>query len=259
LLGCGSDICGQPVLSPIGDGVAYSRVISDDSQPYFANDIRFYDIETGQDVLIIRGGNFHEDKCAWSNNGLLLACYDRSIMQIRIFNLVNWQETYVPTHIASSGVWHPASDELVFTDIEHVSVTDVRASLFTTSLSARAILPIGDLAIEPVDLGLPAFSPDNNWQVIAVGIESTTPAKQLWIIDKAFELFIPLTENTRFTHTAYAWHPSGRSIVFQRYDLSTGLSSPEVVLWQQGNCDLPYLCGEKTVIAENAFSPSWLP
>lgn len=259
LIGCGTAVCDQPVWAPDGRLIAYSHY-SDLSQ--FSNtpsEIRLVDAVTHEEVQIFQGGNYHEARCTWSLDGLKLACYDHSRGHVRVFNLSNRDEVFLPTHVASSGVWLPDSGGLIISDITYLAGERPQAGLFVANFEDQVVLPFNESDLQAVDIGLPDFSPDGQWLVIGLGFDGETTAKGLWITDPSFEEFIPLTDNPRFMHASYAWHPSGKSIVFQRYDLSTSFAGPEVVLWQQGGCDLPEMCGDERVIAEDAFLPIWLP
>jgi uncharacterized repeat protein (TIGR03943 family) len=259
LVSCGSSVCDQPVWEPAGQLIAYSHYSYNKQSSNVVNEIRLLDVVTHEEIVVFQGGSFHETRCAWSSIGLQLSCYDHSQGHIRVFNLTNWDEVRIHSHVISSGAWLPGSGTLVVPDFTYLAGEKPQAALFTANFENEVLLPFNEKDLQAVDVGLPEFSPDGRWLILGLGFDGATTARGLWIADRDLEEIVPLTDNPRYIHAAYAWHPSGRSIVFQRYDLSAGFARPEVVLWQQGNCELPLLCGEETVIAEDAFLPMWLP
>ena len=259
LVSCGTAVCDQPVWAPAGNIIAYSHINIDLQSSTTSSEIRLLDVVTHKEVNLFQGGNFHETRCAWSSNGFSLACYDHSHGHVSVFNLANGSEALIPTHVVSSGVWLPDTGELVVPDFGYLAGSKPQTVLFTVDFENQDLLSLIEDDLHAVDIGLPDLSPDSQWMVMGLGFDGATTARQLWIADRVFEEFIPLTQNPRFIHAAYSWHPSGRSVVYQRYDLSTGNAGPEVVVWQQGNCELPEMCGGEIVMAEDAFLPMWLP
>ena len=99
---------------------------------------------------------------------------------------------------------------------------------------------------------VPQLAPDGFLLAIGLRYVDGPASKQIWLMQKDGSQAHPLTENQVFTQAAYSWDPFGKALVYQRLELGSSTTRPEVIVWQ----------GERSnfiTIAADAGQPKWLP
>jgi Tol biopolymer transport system component len=101
-----------------------------------------------------------------------------------------------------------------------------------------------------VDTSVPVWSPDSEMLAVSRRGIHDAPGKQVWLLNPDGSPLQAVTEDPQASHSACRWSPDGRQLLYQRLELGSSSSLPEVVLWKRS--------GEARVLAEDAFLPAWV-
>ncbi len=252
ILPCQVDWCFGAAISPDGARIAYVRrqLASSDSPSPGPPRIWLLDTRTGATDLLSPDPSIRGAQLAWSPNGAYLSFYDEAA-GIHVVDMEKKQDFLLPADSSPAGAWSPDSQKLIFTG-SVASDHGPESRVYFAEIETQRI----DLAPVPVQEGVeyssPAWSPAGNWLALAIGSGTGSAGKQIWVMGLDGSGLTPVTEDMLVTNAAVSWSPAGDRLVFQRLALGSSDSLPSVAAWGSGD-------GRLVTVAEDAFSPRWLP
>ncbi len=251
LLDCGTDICTQPSIAPEGTRIVYVRGSAATRGVQPVSEIRLFDRSTGMDAPLISNTHSTGDKPSWSPDGQRLAYYDISSGGLRVVNMVDGTDIFLPSTSESAVSWSPDGTKMLYTDTQtalgEVFVLVYEAN-FETGVNQPALKDNPDVA----EYGTPDWSPDGEWLATSVRLVGNLVNRQIWMMQLDGSQARPVTSDFTYSHNSYHWSPSGQELLFQRFSLNSSDARPEVVVWQRETEML-------TVLAEDAGFPKWEP
>ncbi len=248
LLACGTDRCTQPSVAPDESAITFIRASSRAPQ----GEVWTLDLASGQSAALYPDQVISGMDPNWSPQGRYLQFYDPEYAQIRILDLTNNKIILVPTNQQAIGSWSPDGKRLLFTRAESSEIGLPFVRVYEVELETGDIQLLDSPDLGQVDSSLPVYSPDGSSLVIALRGLASSPNKQLWWFSLEDGASQAITADESASYAAYSWDPSGGWLAFQRLQLASSQSKPQVMVWQRAS-------NSATVLAEDAARPQWLP
>lgn len=248
LFDCGTDTCVQPTVALDETAITYSRRTNEVPQ----GEIWLFDLVTGKNEPLYADQAITGIEPNWSPQGRYLQFYDPEYAQLRVLDLINDRVILIPTNQEAVGSWSPDGQKILFTRAESSEFGPPFVKVYQADLSSGDISPVEISSLGQVDSSRPIFSPDGSSLVMALRGLAGSANKQLWLVALDGSNVQAITDDPAASFAAYAWDPDGTQLVFQRLQLETSQSRPQVMLWRKAD-------GKMTVLAENAAWPQWLP
>jgi Tol biopolymer transport system component len=251
LVTCGSDKCSMPAWAPNGARLAYIRQPAALSgQP--SNIARLWTVDpaSGQTAPLYQDPLLAASEPIWSPNGQWLVFFDVQAAGLQLLNVQTSASFALPSLMGQVGSWSPDSTHLAFADLK-LGGPQIATILQIADLQAQSLRLVVDTDRGWSDFGPPAWSPDGQWLALSLRAADGSPGKQIWLMHPDGSEAHPLTNAPTYIHGSYHWDPSGKMLLYQRYDLGSPDASPEVMLWP-GN-------GDPRQLATGAAVPRWLP
>ncbi len=248
LLDCGLDACLQPSVAPDETAVVFSR----QSQTFPQGEIWLLDLETGKAEALYKDQRISGIDPNWSPKSRYLQFYDPDYAQIRLLDLTTNRVILIPTDQQGIGSWSPDGRYLLFTRAESSEIGLPYVRIYEANLGTGDIQPMQEADLGQVDASLPIYSPDGQSLIMAVRGLAGSANKELWLIPLDGKPNQAITNDPGASFAAYQWDPNGNRLAFQRLQLQTSQSRPQVMIW------LPE-SGVLKTIAEDAARPQWLP
>ncbi len=254
LLDCGVDVCAEPAWSPDGSRMAFSRKnIRPASSAILGGRIWLLEVASRQVSPLYTDASISGSGPSWSPDGKMLAFFDENAGGLRVLDLQTHQEQILPTSDGQVGSWSEDGQQILLNDVVTNPTLSYEA-MFLVGLTNQPVKqikgPIGDTI--DANYSVPALSPDGQWIVVGVNFQNGPASSQLWLEKSDGTGAKAITTNHVFTQAAYHWDPTSQALVFQRLELDTSQSRPEVVVWNRIDNSL-------TVIDRDAGLPQWLP
>jgi Tol biopolymer transport system component len=248
LLDCGNDSCLQPSVAPDETAIVFSRK----SQTFPQGEIWLLDLTTAKADALYKDQQISGIDPNWSPHGSFLQFYDPDFAQIRVLDLLSNRVILIPTGQQAIGSWSPDGQTLLFTRAESSEIGLPYVRIYEANLVTGEIRPMQGMDLGQVDASLPVYSPDGQTLVMAVRGLAGSPNKQLWLIPLDGRPNQAITDDPGASFAAYRWDPNGNQLVFQRLQLQSSQSRPQVMTWLRES-------GEFKIVAEDAARPQWLP
>ena len=248
LLDCGPDACIQPSVAPDETAVTFSR----QNQTFLQGEIWLLDLSTGRAEALYKDQHISGIDPNWSPQGRYLQFYDTDFAQIRVLDLATNRVILIPTDQQAIGSWSPDGQNLLFTRAESSEIGLPYVRIYVADLATGNIHPLVEADLGQVDSSLPVYSPNGQSLVMAIRGLTGSANKQLWLIPLDGSANQPITDDPGASFAAYRWDPNGDRLVFQRLQLQSSQSRPQVMVWSREN-------GTLEVVAEDAARPQWLP
>lgn len=257
---CVNARCRNPAWNPDERQIAYQR---EDFLPEPARGLSHprvwtVDIVTVKTQLLIADPQVLGADSAWSPDGQDLAVYDPARNGVRVYALQGREPEVIVTIdgvLETAGLWSPDGRQLLYP----VLVRSARGVEFYTHLELTTIMtaervPVTGPYDTPIEEGGADWSPDGRTLLVARRYmdDRYTAGKQILRLDLRDGTVETLVADPQFTHAAPQWDASGRWIVYQRYDLVTINTMPEIWVYDTDT-------GAAQLVIENAFFPGWGP
>lgn len=262
LTACQNATCTSPVWRPDGNVIAYTRV--DGGQSFGTAQTRIWTVD-------ITGDSFDNEPLfddnqmigyapQWSADGLTIAFYDPSAPGILVYDILTQGIQFVPNPSGRMGALSADANTLVYADftrdpsqssVSFLEITDLAAGETTTLTQPD----------DGIDDSLVIWHPNDG--TLTVGRRYTdeerfTQGLQIFSITTDTSEATPLVYDEQYAHAVFAWDPTGRFLIIQRFQLfeadgsRTSNSTTEVWVYDAQEDTL-------TQLATNAFLPAWLP
>lgn len=273
VLACPQVACLSPDFSPEGGRLVYERqtpVEGTASAGGFGEPrAHLLSLATGSDVTL--GDSENQTRSPrWGPDGRV-SFYDAVRQALVIQDPTSGGVTYIPDLSGEIGTWSPDGQSIVFPEIylQDNTITLTGTLLVTDSASVNVagfyshLLRVAIATNTTQDLtgqgvvedASPVYSGSGAW--LAFGRKSLsdtgwTPGRQLWRMRAYGTQAQPLTDAPVYNHSAFAWSPDDRRLVYMRFNVID--PSEPVEVWIV-NADGT---GARRLVV-GGYSPEWLP
>ncbi len=253
LVECGDLACLEPVWTPDGRFVAYTRYKSGLTASLMEGVGKIYvvDVISGSSNLLFDNPGLYGSLPVFSPDGSALSFYDYGEQAIRLVNLSDGSSSIIPSRVAGRGSWSPDSRTLLVADWDGEG-TIPRSNLFRLDLETRLVSRFFEESFEVLDVSLPAWSPNGEWVICAVQTQSRQEGKQLWLFDRDGQPITQITNDPQMNYSSYQWSPDGKKVVFQGFNLRQSSDPPKIFIWYWEDQRIERLF-------ENGAFPQWMP
>ena len=248
---CAPDFCGRAAWSPDGARLAYERRTSGVADEGESTHIWLYDSASEASTQLFQDRSLPGFAPLWSPDGGHLAFYDPQAQSIDVVDLSSGVIAYLPSQMGSMGSFSPDGAHMVYEDFRTVGET-VFSELWLGNIGGDARITEMDPNAQEDQFA--AWSPDGRW--IAFGRRRLDQqggfGSQLMLFDTRTSQSRQLTDDPNFNNTAFAWSPSGDTLLVQRFDLSVPKGGSSVWIYSLADSRL-------TKVAADGFGAAWLP
>lgn len=253
ILPCGADFCINPAYAPDGARIAYTRrVVEVASGPPGVPRVWLLDRAEGSTDVWTSDPNVGGYEPSWSPDGRYLGFFDGLGGGIRVADVQTGESFLVPSEMGFPGSWSPDGKSLLYVQFDQAG-SQPSVPVYQLNVETREVTPV----LRPgghqsgVEFSVPDWSPDGEWVVVAQRLLSGSPSKQLFISRLDGSEWQAVTDEPVFNHAVPRWDPAGRGVVYQRLELGSSDSLPQVAYWDRAS-------GEITVLSEDGFQPRWI-
>lgn len=248
LLDCAADRCTQPAVAPDESAITFSR--TREGAPL--GEIWLFDMSSGESEALYKDRVVSGINPDWSPQGQYLQFYDPEFSQIHILDLKNNRVSLVPTNLQGIGSWSPDGQKLLITRSESTAIGVPYVDFYEVNLASGEVELIHPADLGQVDASRPIYTPDGTALVMALRGLVDSPNKQLWLAPLEDRDSQPITDDPGASYAAYSWDSSGTKLLFQRFQLESSQSKPQVMIWQKDTRSF-------IEVAQDAARPQWLP
>jgi len=238
IFSCEECFCNNIIANSNGEVLFFSRLSTNSS-------LIQYDIDRGEETIIEHG---NIDLIDLSPNGQYLRYHISDSQLLRVLDLKNLELILsFKVDVDLIGNWSSNSSNFLL---------GLRNYDDKLMISALTEIDIGSLE-EEILFELPAgteyfratyFSDESILVLARTGLKNNT--KQILEIDRSGNILSDITHSPVYDHSGFTWDPVSERLAFQRYDVNSSRSAPEIWEWEKKS-------GFLQKIAENAVLPDW--
>jgi Tol biopolymer transport system component len=188
---------------------------------------------------------------SWSPDANHLAYYDGVQARIVVLDVLNGNETYLPSVAGVMGSWSPDGKQMIYFDTQTVSNVSVNL-LYRADFETQDVLPFFDPQPTDADYSNPAVSPDGAWVAMRVRSREQGSDDQVWITPADGSFATVVTDEPGYLYSNYSWDPWAKNLLYYRLQLRGAGHRPEIWLWLRET-------GATGLLVEDGNSPLWLP
>jgi len=257
LYACPDATCMTPAWRPDGKVIAFdhSALNIGTNLPPGAPRIWLYDLATGQASGLYADNQRLGYTPRWSPDGKKLAFIDSSAGQIIVHDLATNTDSSFDAVQGEIGTFSPNSQSIWFPKVVSVAGGQYATHITIVDLSSdpplqHDLVP-DDLALDDAD---PMWLPDSK-ALLVLRIPAdrlNTQERQIYRVDATNGTAVALIDEPGYTHSNLSLNAAGDQITFQRLQLGSGVSRPEIWIY-----NLKTHATRK--LADNGNVPRWLP
>lgn len=252
LLACPAAECAGLAWSPDGTRLVYERRPRQENSSGAA---RLYWLDAaGGDTLPLLDADTPGYGARFSPDGTWLSYVSPADEGIVLYRLSDGAQRLLASRVGSPAAFSPDGAAVVVGDIAllegqtgpegETSAVYLYRSLLGGDAPRERLSPAGAQADSA-----PAFSPDGQWIVFGRAPSGAAAGQQLWLMRADGSQARALTNDPDVFHGPPSWSADGRTLLYQRFDLSDPAGQPAVWL-------LDVATGEQTLLADG-FLPVW--
>ena len=253
LIACAAESCSTPAWSPDGRQLAYERQELAPDGGLGASRIWLYDLPSKSTAPVFEDNQILGYSPTWSADGRRLAFFDPLAAAIRALDVESGGSAFIPSAMGKVGVFSPDGEAMAFVDMRLVG-RQFFTQLFVADFEGeQGIRPLVEDAQED---NWPGWSPDGRWVVFGrLRLDRQTGfGSQMMLLDWETGDLRQVTQDARYNNLDFRWGPTGRYILFTRFDLEATSARPELWLYDTTSPE-----GELIQLVENASVGRWLP
>jgi TolB protein len=269
-LACPGAACLAPDFSPDGEHLAYERQTpAPDTGGFGDPRVHVLTPATGLDMALGDPAN-QARQPRWTPDGRV-SFYDVVRQAVVVQDPASGAVTYIPSTSGEPGTFSPDGRFYVFpeivlledaitltgtlavTDNVPVEVAGFYSHLIRVTLATNATQDLSGLGV--VEEASPVYSVAGDWLAFGrkpLEAEQWQPGRQLWLMRPDGSEARPLTDAPEYNHSAFAWNPDGRRLVYMRFNAIDPNAAAEIWLIDITDSGMRRL-------AAGGYAPEWLP
>jgi Tol biopolymer transport system component len=257
LYDCPDATCMEPAWRPDGKAIAFDHATLNlgTNLPPGAPRVWVYDLTTGQTTALFTDGQKLGYMARWSPDGKRLAVFDAGSAGIVIHDFTTNSDLFISAIQGQVGTFSPDSKALWFPKIVTVDGGQYVTHLVIVDISSdpplqHDLVP-DELAIDDAD---PIWLPDGK-SLLLLRVPSgrlDTQERQIYRVDVASGTATAVLDEPGFTHSNLSLNAAGDELVYQKLELGTAVTRPEI--WT-----LDLKTSAKRKLADDGNIPRWLP
>jgi Tol biopolymer transport system component len=257
LYDCPDATCMELAWRPDGKAVAFdhSALNTGSNLPPGAPRVWIYDITTGKASSLFSDAQRLGYMPRWSPDGKKLTVFDSDSGGIVIHDFTSNSDVSISAFQGQVGAFSPDGRYLWFPKIVQMTDGEFATHLVIVDLSSNPPLQ-HDLTpdTQTDDDADPVWLLDSRTLVVLriPGNRLDTQERQIYQVDLATGTATPILDEPGYTHSNMSLNMAGDQLVYQRTQLGTGVTRPEI--W---TLDLKTKAAHK--LANDANVPRWLP
>ncbi len=256
---CQTAMCTTPVWRPDGQMIAYERAEND---PQFGSSpARIWLLDLSLTPAAERP--LFADRqtlgygAQWSDDGSRISLLDSGSSSLKVYDFATQMTFSVATQNGSPGLLSPDGTHLLYPDMTFDEAGGARTTLKSALVTTGEVSLISDSEGETNDQ-VGEWSPDGTQ--IAIGRQDETFAHgiQIALLDLRSGKMTALTDDPRYSNTAFSWDATGEQLLIYRFPLLGEDMKPDPLARPQ-IWTLDVASGALAKLADNAFMPNWIP
>jgi len=274
VLECGVNLCSNVQVHPNLPMLVYTRIGSSAGDGEVKSQVWLLsDLATGEtEALVSRG----ETKLPqWSSSGWL-SYYHVDLQRFVFLNPDTGERVSFANKTGEAGTWLSTGGTYITTQFFASQLDTLRGpsgEAQNSEVDENALETVGTVSSHLISFDLqsgrmtdltrntlledtsPSFSPNGRLVALArkyIDASRWIPGRQIWLMSADGSETFQLTYDLNFKHTAFAWHPSGQTIAFVRFNQILLTDPPELwVVDTDGRNAIQLIIG--------GYAPQWIP
>ena len=255
LLDCPAAECGGLVWSPDGERLIYERRPQADTRPGSVR-LNWLDATSG-DTAPLLDADTPASGARFSLDGEWISYVSPADEGVVLYRPGDGAQRLLASRVGSPAAFSPDGAAVVVGDVTvlegqtgpegETSAVYLYRTLLAGDAPRERLSPAGVQADSA-----PAFSPDGQWIAFGRGPSGAAAGRQLWLMRAGGGEARALTNDPDVFYGPPSWSADGRTLLYQRFDLSDPAGRPAVWL-------MDVATGEQRLLAEGGYLPVWGP
>jgi hypothetical protein len=250
---CNEDLCLEPNIAPDGSSVILflSRKNQGNLAEHKKNEILIIDILSGKESRSVIDINVNATFLQWSPKQKYISFFDGLSSAFIVVDIKTNQIIELPSGEGLGGSWNRFKPTFVYSGLNYwggipfgqINEWDDRTN------------SIHNLFGNEKDLNeyfYPQWRPQGDWIAASFRPVQGSASKQIALFSDDGIKQLLVTSEQDFSYSSFSWSMDGEKMAFQRFQMGTRDSVPEIGLWMMND-------QSKVIIEKNASSPKWIP
>jgi Tol biopolymer transport system component len=241
---CGQDDCLNPIWLPDRNHLAYTRVA-----PVGTSTVWVLPLSGGEPTRLLGDSDLQAEDPVWSPDGGKVAFDDLTAQAMRIHDFEYGHDLSFHTLNGLVGSWSPDGTHIV-ANVLDISQDPPLGKLYVIDAGSGDASPI--IVQGLIDFGDPVWSPTGDWIAVSARRPASGLDRGIWLVRPDGSDLTRVADDPGTILGGPVWDPWGESLLFQGVPSDSLDAAPDVFIWKAGD-------GEAKKLAQDAFSPAWLP